>query len=184
MSTALQLLLARKEALEAELEKAERTVSAFPPCSLSTSHVACTEPCSMQKLALLQVYQMETEYLQAEYSQCGTVLKAREAAVWSMHACMRAPSPQGSRLQRGRRASRGSCPPRMRCASARVPSSPRTAPSACHPAALLRWVLFLACNSSRIMPRIRMQQQPDHAAHSHASSRIKPRVQPVCPGGA
>ena len=31
MSTALQLLQARKEALEAELEKAERTVSIPPP---------------------------------------------------------------------------------------------------------------------------------------------------------
>ena len=74
-SPALELLNTRKLQLEAELEKYEKTVglrvqrSCMPASGSTALHQPHLRPSSMQ------VYQLETEYLGAEYSQCGTVLK-------------------------------------------------------------------------------------------------------------
>ena len=74
-SPALELLNTRKLQLEAELEKYEKTVGVA--CS-EVMHACQGErrlaPAHMHPLSV-QVYQLETEYLGAEYSQCGTVLK-------------------------------------------------------------------------------------------------------------
>lgn len=100
MSTALELLSARKQQLEGDLDKLEKTVRTVTfsettktktrlesntDVSFSTCHrynlLSFTAyRCVCSTLVWLQIYNLETEYLAAEYSQCGTVLKVLNLA--------------------------------------------------------------------------------------------------------
>jgi hypothetical protein len=78
MSTALDQLINRKQTFEGELERIEDRVGGSPQQLWSCSTIklclwlaACTLLC----LNAVQLYELETAYLNAEHSQCGTVLK-------------------------------------------------------------------------------------------------------------
>ena len=90
MSTALDQLINRKQTFEGELERIEDRVSCilfvavaclslWVVCRLSSIfpfHGACQSRPAVPHA--VQLYELETAYLSAEHSQCGTVLKVLE----------------------------------------------------------------------------------------------------------
>ena len=109
----------------------------------------------------LQVYQMETEYLQAEYSQCGTVLKVRACRDPRMHAV-------GS-LTRAPSAARGVC--HGRDAGAQGFEGFLSSKDALRKRARAfkpedRSFSLSSCSSMAVCAPSLACKQPDHAAHA------------------
>jgi hypothetical protein len=87
MSTALDQLINRKQTFEGELERIEDRVCTllyvavarplFVCCSWLNLLTQCLSVPVMCRQHVMQLYELETAYLSAEHSQCGTVLKVR-----------------------------------------------------------------------------------------------------------
>ena len=75
-SAALTALIARREQLEAELQKSEKAVCGCLHSSLQ-SYTSSSARTSLTFAVCMQLFAAESEYLQADHSQCGSVLKVR-----------------------------------------------------------------------------------------------------------
>ena len=81
-SAALTALIARREQLEAELQKSEKAVCGWLH-SLLQFYASSSARISLTTVFRMQLFAAESEYLQADHSQCGSVLKVRRVSLRS-----------------------------------------------------------------------------------------------------
>ena len=81
-SAALTALIARREQLEAELQKSEKAVCGCLHSPLQ-SYASSRARISLTFAVCMQLFAAESEYLQADHSQCGSVLKVRRVPLRS-----------------------------------------------------------------------------------------------------